>query len=103
MNVSRSTSTSTGTSPTLTSGKYVVDHATAGTSTSSPGCRRPGNAGFISTAAATRFAEEPELTMTACRTPRYSAHSVSNRRTRSPIVMRVLSSASMASFTSSAP
>jgi len=101
--VSRSTSTSTGTSPTFTSGKYVVDQATAGTMTSSPATRGRGNEGFTRAAAATRFADEPELTMTASATPRYSAHSASKRRTLSPIVTRVESRHSTASFTSSAP
>jgi hypothetical protein len=50
-----------------------------------------------------RLAEEPELTITASATPRYSAHSFSKRRTFSPMVTRVDSSDSIASFTSSAP
>src|SRR6185369_1903543 len=103
VNVSRSTSTSTGTSPTFTSGKYVVDHATAGTMTSSPGTRGRGKAGLTNVAAATRLAEEPEFTITASATPRYSAHIASKRRTLSPIVTRVESRQSIASFTSSAP
>ena len=80
-----------------------MDHATAGTMTSSPGRRRSGNAGLTSTAAATRLADEPEFTMTAWRTPRYSAHSVSKRRTFSPMVIWVVSSEAIASLTSSAP
>jgi hypothetical protein len=48
------------------------------------------------------LAEEPEFTITASATPRYSAHSVSKRRTLSPMVTRRVSSESIASFTSSA-
>ena len=103
MKVSRSTSTRTGTSPALTSGKYVVDQATAGTITSSPGASGRGNAGLTRAETATRLAEEPELTITASATPRYSAQSCSKRRTLSPIVTRVDSSESIASLTSSAP
>ena len=101
--VSRSTSTRTGTSPAFTSGKYVVDQATAGTTTSSPATSGRGRAGLTRAATATRFADEPELTITASATPRYSAHSASKRRTFSPIVTCVERSEAIASFTSSAP
>ncbi len=76
----------------------MVDHATAGTMTSSPGTSGRGNAGLTSAAAATRLAEEPEFTMTASATPRYSAHISSKRRTLSPMVTRVVSRHSIASF-----
>jgi hypothetical protein len=58
---------------------------------------------LTSAAAATRLADDPEFTITASATPRYSAHSASKRRTFSPMVTRVVSSESIASFTSSGP
>ena len=69
VNVSRSTSTRTGTAPIVTSGKYVVDQATAGTMTSSPGASGRGRKGLRRTSAAMRLADEPELTMTAWPAP----------------------------------
>jgi hypothetical protein len=54
----------------------VVDQVNAGTMTSDPGRMRPGSApseGISASAianSAIRLADDPELTMTACSTPR---------------------------------
>ena len=62
--VSGSISTITGTRPCWTSGQMVVDHDRAETMTSSPGMSRPYR-GFVRAEIASRFADEPELTIMA--------------------------------------
>ena len=71
-----SQSTKTGFAPTCNTGQIVVDQVKAGTMTSDPGRMRPGNEpseGMSASAMANnaiRLADEPELTITACSTPR---------------------------------
>ena len=68
--VSASTSTSTGTRPTWAIGHTVVAQVTAGVITSAPGCSGRSLRGLVRAATASRFALEPEFTITAWRTPR---------------------------------
>ena len=78
LNVSGSTSTKTGFALTLTIGKTVVDHVTAGVITSSLIliCFLP-NSGLLSIESANKLAEEPEFTITAYFTPIYFANNFS--------------------------
>ena len=68
LSVSGLTSTTRALSPSCQSGAQVVDHATAGTNTSSPRTNglRPRKKKAV---CATRFALEPELTIIAKRAP----------------------------------
>ena len=65
LRLAASTSTSTGVSPACAIGQTVVAHVTAGVMTSSPGASGRSSCGLVSVASASRFALEPELTMTA--------------------------------------
>src|SRR4051812_3813581 len=72
-----SQSTKTGFAPACNTGQIVVDQVRAGTMTSDPGRMRRGSVSSLGTRvsdmanSAMRLADEPELTMTACSTPRY--------------------------------
>ena len=71
-----STSTKTGTSPLRTIGLTVVGKPAATVITSSPGCRRRSPSFFeVRAETASRFADEPELHRSACRTPTARANS----------------------------
>ena len=65
-----STSTNTGTAPFCRIGLTVVGKPAATVMTSSPGliARSPSN-GDVNAVNATRLADEPELTVSACATP----------------------------------
>ena len=71
-----SQSTKTGVAPTCSTGQMVVDQVSAGTITSEPGRSRRGSVPSEGSSAsamansAIRLADDPELTITACSTPR---------------------------------
>jgi hypothetical protein len=67
--VTGSTSTKTGLRPHWTTGQTEVAQETAGNKTSSPGIKREARLGFVNADKARRFADDPELTMTAYGTP----------------------------------
>ena len=98
-----STSTKTGLSPNWISGQMVVGHAIAGTSTQSPGFNRGLEiVGLIRDSIISKFADEPELTITKCFTPRYLDILDSKSFTSLPIVrcpeFRTRITASMSGF-----
>ena len=76
-------------------GHSDVDQHTAGTATLSPARRCTRRSGLVSTLKASRFADEPELTMTAYGAPQYLAKFSSNCRTFAPMVSWPLSSVAM--------
>ncbi|KAI9030634.1 hypothetical protein DFJ74DRAFT_657192 [Hyaloraphidium curvatum] len=103
LNVPGSTSTNTGLSPSCSIGATDVDQHTAGTSTASPLSNFCSLEGSISAHSISKFAEEPELTMTACGAPTAAANSRSAASTLTPMVSRPLSSTSVMASSSSAP
>ena len=79
--VARSTSTNTGTAPNCRIGLTVVGKPAATPITSSPGLiARSPSRGEVSVENATRLADEPELTVIRCFTPRNFASRFSNSR-----------------------
>ena len=81
-------------------GNSDVDQVTAGHKTSSPSDNFPV---WTRAASIKSTALDPLLTITPCSRPQYAAHCLSKARQRCPIVTCVLSKASSASTTSSAP
>ena len=80
-----STSMKTGTAPYCTIGATVVGKPQAAVITSSPRrIRRSPSSGLVSAVKASRLAEEPELTSSANRTPRYAASFCSKARENLP-------------------
>ena len=72
--------------------------------TSSPGLiARSPSSGEVSALNATRFADEPELTVSACVTPTYAARRRSNSALKRPVVSHPSSAASTMCINSGAP
>src|SRR5712692_3787346 len=101
--VSGSMSTTTGTRPCWMRGQTVVDQDKAGTITSSPGWSRGETAGLHSAETASRFADDPEFTITPWPKPSFWRTPASKRRTFSPIVTRVVTRHFSAAQISSGP
>src|SRR6267143_4162129 len=81
----------------------VVAQVTAGVIISPPFSTWSRRIGLVRTERARRFAELPELTITACLEPLYWAKASSNFLTLAPIVTHVESRLSTTSSTSSVP
>ena len=76
-----STSTNTGTSPYCSAGFTVVGKPVAQVMTSSPGCKaRLRRNGEVRLDSASRFADEPELVVSANLVPIRAANRLSNSR-----------------------
>src|SRR6201996_3138423 len=102
--VARSTSTNTGTAPNCRIGLTVVGKPAATPMTSSPGLiARSPRRGEVSVENATRLADEPELTVIRCLTPRNFARRSSNIALKRPVVSQPSRLASTISCSSLAP
>ena len=100
-----SLSMKTGTAPFWMMGATVVGKPAAQVMTSSPGRMRRAGGSLCEVRAlsATRFAEEPELTSSTCRTPRKSARPFSIAAPSLPRVSQKSSVEPTAASTSSGP
>ena len=102
--VAKSTSTNTGTAPNCRMGLTVVGKPAATPMTSSPGLMaRSPRRGEVRAENATRLADEPELTVIRCLTPRYLAKRSSKAVLKRPVVSQPSSEASTMSCSSLAP
>ena len=92
---SGSTSRKTGTRPFCRIGLMVVGKLVAVVIISSPGCScLSPRLGEVRAASASRFADEPELTSMACRTPTVRAREASNSNAKRPLVSQKSNAAS---------
>ena len=102
--VARSTSTNTGTAPNWRIGLTVVGKPAATPMTSSPGLMaRSPRREEVSVEKATRLADEPELTVIRCFTPRNFARRSSNIALKRPVVSQPSRLASTISCNSLVP
>ncbi len=102
--VARSTSTKTGTAPNCRIGFTVVGKPAATPMTSSPGLTaRSPRRSEVSVENATRFADDPELTVIKYLTPRNAARRSSNIALKRPVVSQPSRLASTISWSSLAP